>query len=112
MKSKWVWAVVIGVLGVALYVTLAAAAPASATPPDPNSRDPVMRIRPAPEPAMIAPAASHAGKGRVVVITERSGLDRSDASISAADGLALAMLGVGGGLVVSQRRGRTRHGAS
>ena len=46
-------------------LTLATAAPASATPWDPNSRDPFIPIRPAPEPAMIAPAPTHHGNGPV-----------------------------------------------
>ena len=98
--------------GIVTALALAAAAPASATPWDPSSRDPFIPIRPAPEPAMIAPAPSHASKGPVVVITERNGFDWSDAGIGAAGGLALAMLGLGGGVVVSQRRGRTRHGTT
>jgi hypothetical protein len=49
-------------IGTLATLALATAAPASATPWDPNSRDPVVRIRPAPEPAMVAPAPSHVGK--------------------------------------------------
>jgi hypothetical protein len=44
----------------------------------------------------------------VRVITPASGFDWGDAGIGAAGGLALAMLGVGGGLVISHHRpGRT-----
>lgn len=92
--------------GIVAALAFAAAAPASATPWDPNSRDPFIPIRPAPEPAMIAPAPSHASTGPGVVIAERSGFDWSDAGIGAAGGLALAMLGLGSGLLISQRRGR------
>lgn len=92
--------------GIVAALALAAAAPASATPWDPNSRDPFIPIRPAPEPAMIAPAPSHASTGPGVVITERSGFDWSDAGIGAAGGLALATIGLGGALAVSQRRPR------
>jgi hypothetical protein len=42
----------------------------------------------------------------VRITTPASGFDWGDAGIGAAGGLALAVLGVGGGLVVSQRRGR------
>ena len=44
--------------GIVAALALASTAPASATPWDPNSRDPFIPIRPAPEPAMIAPAPS------------------------------------------------------
>lgn len=45
----------------------------------------------------------------VQVQTPKTGFDWGDAGIGAAGGLALAMLGVGGGLVLShQRSGRTR----
>jgi hypothetical protein len=48
-----------------LALALATATPASATPWDPNSRDPSIPVRPAPEPAMIAPAPTHPGSGPV-----------------------------------------------
>jgi len=48
--------------------------------------------------------------GRTIVYVN-SGFDWGDAGIGAAGGLALAMLGVGGGLAISQRRER-RSGAS
>ena len=92
--------------GIVAALALATAAPASATPWNPNSTDPSIPIRPAPEPAMIAPAPTHAGNGAVVVITERNGFDWGDAGIGAAGGLALAMLGLGGGLVITHRRPR------
>jgi hypothetical protein len=50
------------VTGIVGTLALATAAPASATPWNPNSRDPVVRIRPTREPAMISPAPSHVGK--------------------------------------------------
>jgi hypothetical protein len=96
--------------GIAAAFALATAAPASATPWDPNSRDPFIPTRPAPEPAMIAPAPSHAGKGAVVVITEPSGFDWGDAGIGAAGAIALALLGVGGALVISARRPQQTRG--
>lgn len=89
--------------GIAATLALATAAPASATPWDPNSRDPFIPIRPAPEPAMIAPAPIHAGRGPAVVITERSGFDWGDAGIGAVGGTAVALLGLGGTLVISER---------
>jgi hypothetical protein len=101
--------------GIVVTLALATAAPASATPWDPNSRDPVVPIRPAPEPAMVAPAPSHVGRGPVVVrlTTDRSGFDWGDAGIGAAGGTAVALLGVGGTLVISERRvQRTRPGAA
>jgi hypothetical protein len=91
----------------------AAAAPASATPWDPSSRDPFIPIRPAPEPAMVAPAPSHAGRaagtGRaaeIVRITTDRGFAWSDAAMGAAGGIALSLVGVGGFLVASEARPR------
>jgi hypothetical protein len=46
----------------------------------------------------------------VRITTPASGFDWGDAGIGAAGGLALAMLGVGGGLLIThQRPGRTNH---
>jgi hypothetical protein len=91
--------------GIVAALALATAAPASATPWDPNSRDPFIPIRPAPEPAMIAPAPIHPGRGTVVVqLTTARGFDWGDAGIGAAGGTALALLGVGAALVISERR--------
>jgi len=42
----------------------------------------------------------------VRITTPASGFDWADAGIGAAGGLALAMLGVGGGLVISHQRAR------
>ena len=42
----------------------------------------------------------------------QSGFDWGDAGIGAAGAVALAMLGVGGALVISQRPRRTRHGTA
>ena len=94
--------------GIVATLALATVAPASATPWDPNSRDPVVPIRPAPEPAMVAPAPSHVGRGPVVVqlTTGGSGFDWRDAGIGAAGGIALSMIGLGGALVVSESRAR------
>jgi hypothetical protein len=41
-----------------------------------------------------------------VNVPNSSGFDWGDAGIGAAGGLALAMLGIGGGLAITQRRGR------
>jgi hypothetical protein len=100
--------------GIVAALALATAAPASATPWDPNSRDPFIPIRPAPEPAMVAPAPSHAGRGPVVVqLTTTCGFDWADAGIGAAGATALGLLGAGGALVISERRPQpTRRGAA
>jgi hypothetical protein len=97
--------------GIVVALALATAAPASATPWDPNSRDPFIPIRPAPEPAMIAPAPSDVGRGPVVVrLTTDRGFDWGDVGIGAAGATALALLGIGGALVISERRPQpTRH---
>lgn len=94
--------------GIVAALALATAAPASATPWDPNSRDPVVPIRPAPEPAMVAPAPSHLGSGPVAVrvTTQRSGFDWGDAGVGAAGGFALSLVGLGGALTISQNRAR------
>jgi hypothetical protein len=48
----------------------------------------------------------------VQITAPASGFDWGDSGIGACGGLALAMLGLGGGLVVSQRRGRAGQGTS
>ena len=86
-----------------LSLAATAAASASATPWDPNSTDPAIPLRPAPEPAMVSPAPGGVGSAPVVVrVTTARGFDWSDAAIGAAGGIALSMVGVGGFLVASQ----------
>jgi hypothetical protein len=49
-------------------------------------------------------------RGPVVrITTPASGFDWGDAGIGAAGGLAIAILGVGGGLVITHRPRRSRH---
>lgn len=48
----------------------------------------------------------------VRIATPASGFDWGDAGIGAAGGLGLAMLGLGGGLVISQRRPRRTRGTT
>ena len=82
--------------GIVAALALATAAPASATPWDPNSRDPVIPIRPASEPAMIAPAPSDLGRGPVVVrLTTDRGFDWGGAGIGAGAGAAIVLLTFG-----------------
>jgi hypothetical protein len=45
----------------------------------------------------------------VRITSPASGFDWGDAGIGAAGGLAIAILGVGGGLVITHRPRRTRH---
>lgn len=88
-----------------LSLTATAAASASATPWDPNSRDPAIPLRPAPEPAMVAPAPRNISSAPVVVrVTTTRGFDWSDAAIGAAGGIGIAMLATGGGLVLARTR--------
>lgn len=95
------------VIFAALSLAATAAASASATPWDPNSRDPAIPLRPAPEPAMVAPAPTNVGSAPVVVrVTTTRGFDWSDAAIGAAGGIALSMLAVGGFLAASQGQPR------
>jgi len=91
------------VLFATLSLAATTAAAASATPWDPNSRDPAIPLRPAPEPAMVSPAPRGVGSAPVVVrVTTQRGFDWSDAAIGAASGIALSMVAVGGFLVASQ----------
>jgi hypothetical protein len=82
-------------LALALGAIVPAAATAKPVGPDPSGasftvpQSPVVRIT--------APA---------------SGFDWGDAGIGAAGGVALAMLGLGGGLVISQRRPRRTRGTT
>jgi hypothetical protein len=93
--------------GIVATLAVATAAPASATPWDPNSRDPFVPIRPAPEPAMIAPAAVHPGTAAVVVrLTTTRGFDWGDAGVGATGGFALSLVGLGGALTISQNPAR------
>jgi hypothetical protein len=90
-----------------LALALAAAAPASATPWDPNSRDPFIPIRPAPEPAMVAPAPTHLGRGSVVVrLTTDRGFDWGAAGVGAGAGAATVLVSVGGVRAGSRARVR------
>jgi hypothetical protein len=67
----------------------------------------------------LVPIASPTPPSRIAVVraperivrvqTPNSGFDWGDAGIGAAGGLALAMLGLGGALAVSQHRGRRTH---
>ena len=92
----------------ALALALAAAAPASATPWDPSSRDPFIPLRPAPEPAMIAPAPTHPGRGPAVVrITTDRPFDWGAAGIGAGAGTAIVLLSLGGVRAGSRIRLRT-----
>ncbi|HEY2595775.1 MAG TPA: hypothetical protein VGK33_17930 [Chloroflexota bacterium] len=62
--------------------------------------------------AATAANKTNAPQAVVRIHAPQIGFDWGDAAIGAAGGLALAMLGLAGGLVVSQRRGRTRHGTA
>jgi hypothetical protein len=80
----------------ALAFALGAIVPAAAT---------AKPVGPDPSGASFAMPQTPAGR----ITTPASGFDWGDAGIGAAGGLALAMLGVGGGLVIShQRPQRTR----
>jgi hypothetical protein len=80
-------------LALALGATLPSAAAAKPVGPDPSGASYTIPQTPV-----------------VRITTPASGFDWGDAGIGAAGGLALAMLGVGGGLVIShQRPRRARH---
>jgi hypothetical protein len=100
---------------------------AAATVPVATARpleDPALAANPAPTTVYSRPdkteipATPHGARPAVIsgapqavvrIQTQQSGFDWGDAGIGAAGGLALAMLGLGGGLVISQRPRRARH---
>jgi hypothetical protein len=68
---------------------------------------------PAGSPSMQTQAAAPASQPTIVrVSAPASGFDWGDAGIGAAGGFALSMIGVGGALATSQRRGRRTHGTA
>jgi hypothetical protein len=95
----------------AIILSLAAGAPAaSARPADifPPTHQSPASVYSRPDKSMIPVATPGSAPQAVVRIqTPPSGFDWGDAGIGAAGGLALAMIGVGGALAVSQR-GRRR----
>ena len=103
----------------AIILSLAAAgAPTATARPDfaPGANQPPPTVYSRPDKAMIpvsAPigrdiAKATAPQAVVRVQIPQSGFDWGDAGIGAAGGLALAMLGLGGTLLVSQRPRHTR----
>ncbi|MGH2867714.1 MAG: hypothetical protein ACRDNK_09120 [Solirubrobacteraceae bacterium] len=111
-----------GIVALALALG-ASAAPASAMPFDLNpngSYVPVATATTAASTPMTSGPRSEVVSGGgygsgtaaptvVRVVAGNSGFDWGDAGIGAAGGLALAMVGLGGGLAVSQRRARRTH---
>ena len=79
----------------------------SATTPATTANQPPASVYVRPDKSMI-PLATPGSVPQAVVRIQAppSGFDWGDAGIGAAGGLALAAIGVGGALVVSQRRGR------
>jgi hypothetical protein len=86
-------------LALTLTLALGAIAPAAAASarfePDP----PAASTTPSPQPAV-----------QIVRVAAPGGFDWGDAGIGAAGGFGLSMLAIGGGLVVTQRRGRRSSG--
>jgi hypothetical protein len=91
-----------------------ATATVSATAPATTANQTPATAYSRPDKSMIRVTAPGAAPQAVVVRiqTPPSGFHWGDAGIGAAGGLALAMLGLGGGLAISQRRGRTRQGTA
>ena len=97
----------------AVILSLAAAAPtatATVSPTNPRTtanQPPATAVYSRPDKSMIRviPPAS-APQAVVRITTPRNGFDWGDAGIGAAGGLALATIGLGGALVLSQRRPR------
>ena len=97
----------------AIIVSLAAAgaptatAAVRATNPAATANQPAPSVYSRPDKSMIRVTTPGSASGAVVRIqTPPNGFDWGDAGIGAAGGLALAMIGVGGALAVSQRRPR------
>jgi hypothetical protein len=84
------------------------ATPAVAKPFDVNANGSfVLATSPSISSQPTKPTAAHATGPTIVRITARdTGFDWGDAGIGAAGGLALSLIALGGGLAVSQRRGR------
>jgi hypothetical protein len=96
------------ILSLAAAGTPTAAATVSATNPATTSNQPPVSVYDRPDKEMIPVATPASAPQAVVRIqTPPSGFDWADAGIGAAAGLALAMIGLGGALAVSQR-GRRR----
>jgi hypothetical protein len=95
-------------IGLVMALALGAgAAPALAGPFDVNSHGSIV---PAGSPSMRSPVAKteavSTAPTTVRVTAPNSGFDWGDAGIGAAGGIALSMIGLGGGLAVSQNRAR------
>jgi len=108
----------------AVLLSLAAVGTPTATArPDfaPAAKQPPPAVYSRPDKAMVpvtVPNADGTTSGEpaqqavVRIQAPQSGFDWGDAGIGAAGVVALAMLGVGGALVISQRPRRTRHGTA
>jgi hypothetical protein len=84
-----------------------AAATVSSTTPTTTTNQPPASVYDRPDKSMIPVTTPASAPQAVVRIqTPPNGFDWGDAGIGAAGGLALAMIGLGGALVVSQRRPR------
>ena len=106
----------------ALLIVSVAAAGAPAASAMPIGGDPATAVNPtptvySPQDKSLVPGTSPSTSGGAVakvsasqpvvrIQTPNGGFDWGDAGIGAAGGLALAMVGLGGGLVLSQRRTR------
>jgi hypothetical protein len=97
----------------AVILSLAAAgaptatATVSATNPATTANQPPASVYSRPDKSMIrVTTPGNAPQAVVRIQTAPNGFDWGDAGIGAAGGLALAMIGVGGALAVSQRRPR------
>ena len=86
-----------------------ASATVSATTPATTANQPPASVYSRPDKSMIRVTTPGSAPQAVVRIqTPPNGFDWGDAGIGAAGGLALAMIGLGGALVVSQRPRRNR----
>jgi hypothetical protein len=87
-----------------------ATATVSATNPATTATQPPATVYSRPDKSMIRVTTPGSAPQAVVRIqTPRNGFDWGDAGIGAAGGVALAMLGLGGGLVIAQRPRLTRN---
>jgi hypothetical protein len=95
------------ILSLAAAGAPAAAATVSGTNPATTANQTPASVYSRPDKSMIRSTTPGSATQAVVrILTPPNGFDWGDAGIGAAGGLALAMIGVGGALAVSQRRNR------
>lgn len=97
--------------GIVALGLAASAAPASAFPTNINANGSEVPAIPTSTHAQATHVSRPVGTPAAIVrVNAPNGFDWGDAAIGAAGGVALTMIGVGGGLAASGRRSRRAHG--